>query len=219
MGLRYGSKYIDGSVSSAKLVKDNTLEYEIKGTGIIREDEESMSSAKSICASGMIDILSILRKCGDVDFFGTFKEKDTTLKGVDKEHPCFYLSKENTSVGISQADIRNIQLAKSAVLSGILTLLDNENVSLEEVDEIVLTGAFGNGINVANAMNIKLLPKIEESKYVFAKDLVLRGAKEILYGDSVKTIEDMIERAKNIRHVELGHIDMFKDIFIDNMNV
>lgn len=219
MGLRYGSKYIDGSVCSAKLAKDNILEYEIKGTGIIREDEESMSSAKSICASGMIDILSILRKCGDVDFFGTFKEKDTTLKGVDKEHPCFYLSKENTRVCISQADVRNIQLAKSAVLSGILTLLDTENVSLEEVDEIVLTGAFGNGINVANAMDIKLLPKIEESKYVFAKDLVLKGAKEIIYGDSDKTIEDMIERAKNIRHVELGHIDMFKDIFIDNMNV
>ena len=217
MGLRYGSKYIDGSVCGAKLTEDNKLEYDIKGIGKVREDDESMSNAKSICASGMIDILSVLRKCGDIDFFGTFKEKDNLLKGVNAEHHCFYLSQKHTRVCINQADIRNIQLAKSALLSGILSLLENEKLGLEEVDERVLTGAFGSGINLKNAMDIRLLPKLEESRYVFAKDLLLEGATRLLYDD--KVAENMIAWANSIKHVELGHIDMFKDIFIDNMNV
>ena len=218
MGVRHGSKYIDGSVYGAR-IEENKLEYDIKAFGKVSEEDKAMVNAKSICASGLIDILSILRRCNALDFFGTFKGKDNVPKGVDTEHAIFYLSKENTRVCINQADIRNIQLAKSAVLSGIATLLEEQKVELESIDEIILTGAFGNGINIQNAIDIRLLPKTEVSKYAFAENMAFEGAATVLDGDSEKVLEDMVEMSKKIKHVELGQIDRFKDIFIDNMNV
>lgn len=219
MGIRYGSKYIDGSVYGARIDENGKMEYDIKGTGAVSEEQKDMANAKSICASGMIDILSILRRSNALDFFGTFKGKENVPNGVDTEHAVFYLSKENTRVCINQADIRNIQLAKSAVLSGIITLLEEQNIELESVDEIILTGAFGNGINIQNAIDIRLLPKVDVVKYTFADNMAFEGAGRILNGDSDKVLEDMMEMSKKIKHVELGQIDKFKDIFIDNMNV
>lgn len=219
MGIRYGSKYIDGSVYGARIYENGKMEYDIKGLGTVSEENKDMANAKSICASGMIDILSILRRNNALDFFGTFKGTDNVPKGVDTEHAVFYLSKENTRVCINQADIRNIQLAKSAVLSGIVTLMEEHNVELESVDEIILTGAFGNGINIQNAIDIRLLPKVDMVKYVFANNMAFEGAGKILNGDSEKVLEEMTEMAKKIKHIELGQIDKFKDIFIDNMNV
>ena len=218
MGIRYGTKYIEGSVCGANKEHDEMI-YDVVGVGKVKESDAAMSHVKGICASGMIDILNELRKCKGVDFFGTFKEQEGNPKGIDMEHSCYYLSKEHTRVCINQADIRNIQLAKSAVLSGVLTLLEDSGLKVEDIDRIILTGAFGNGINIAKAINIRLLPKAYEEKYEFVANAVQDGAAILLCGDSEKILKDMISYAKSIKHMELGHSDLFKDIFIDNMNV
>ena len=101
----------------------------------------------------------------------------------------------------------------------IVTLLEEQNMELESLDEIILTGAFGNGINIQNAMDIRLLPKVDVAKYVFAENMAFEGAATVLNGDSEKVLEDMVEMSKKINHIELGQIDKFKDVFIDNMNV
>ncbi len=225
MGIRYGSKCVSGSVIAAT-IEDGKWKYSVKDMGELYADDERMKEVKSICASGMIDILSGLKNEKEIDFFGTFKSFGPTNvhlhedeEPTKKPNDVFYLSKGLSQLTISQADIRNIQLAKSAVLSGLLTMLEKENLSPDDLDNILLTGAFGNGIDLKNAMNIRLLPKTDKDKYIFLENGAIDGAAKVLIGDSKVQIAKLKNLAGNVEHIELGQEEKFEKIFIDNMNV
>jgi uncharacterized 2Fe-2S/4Fe-4S cluster protein (DUF4445 family) len=46
-------------------------------------------------------------------------------------------------VGITQRDIRQLQLAKAAVRTGIQILLKEGGRSADDIEEVVIAGAFG----------------------------------------------------------------------------
>jgi len=70
----------------------------------------------------------------------------------------FYLTED---IYISQKDIRSVQLAKSAICTGCLLLLQECGGEAAQLKEILISGAFGNYIDVNNAQAIGLIPKWE----------------------------------------------------------
>ena len=71
-------------------------------------------------------------------------------------------STNGRDIAITQADIRQIQLVKSAICTGIQILL--EKACLKEAPMVFLAGAFGNYINVESAITIGLLPGFSQEQ-------------------------------------------------------
>jgi uncharacterized 2Fe-2S/4Fe-4S cluster protein (DUF4445 family) len=60
---------------------------------------------------------------------------------------------------ITQKNVREFQLAKSAIYSGIKTLCRTAHVELTSIDEVYIAGGIGEYLNLENAAEVKLLPR------------------------------------------------------------
>lgn len=112
---------------------------------------------------------------------------------------------------LSQEEIRQLQLAKSAVRTGVELLQTIAGVSRSE---ILLTGTFGSHIKPKSAVKIGLLP--EGVEIHSAGNLAGVGASLILLSD--EEWEQGIAWTKTVTHVELAEEPGFEEAFVRNMD-
>jgi uncharacterized 2Fe-2S/4Fe-4S cluster protein (DUF4445 family) len=143
--------------------------------------------AAGICGSGIVDVISELVRTGMVDENGTLCEPFFT--------DGFPLTEQ---VRITQEDIREIQMAKSAIRAGIETLVKEYGVAYEEVDTLYLAGGFGRKMNVASAAGIGLLPPELADRVVPVGNSALEGARRYLEKDSRERIARIRAAAKEV---------------------
>ena len=124
-------------------------------------------------ATDVVKCMSELRKKGIIDENGMLKDPY-----FDSGYP--YICRNNTPVIIGQRDIRDIQMAKSAIRSGIMLLIKNYGIDIEDIDKVFLAGGMGHSLDVASAVHIGLLPGELENKVVFVGNTSLAGC--IKYG-------------------------------------
>jgi uncharacterized 2Fe-2S/4Fe-4S cluster protein (DUF4445 family) len=110
------------------------------------------------------------------------------------------------TVKLWQADVRELQLAKGAIASGMRILLDRWGASIDDVKEVYLSGAFGNYVRAESAVRIGLL-ETSVNRLVPSGYTALRGAK-LLIGASNFPVLDLIE------HVGLASDPHFQDRFV-----
>ena len=77
---------------------------------------------------------------------------------------------------VSKKDIRNVQLSKTAILSGIQILLYKFNLKAYELDEIIIAGQFGNHLTRDMLLDTGFLPPVCAYKITYAKNTSLGGA-------------------------------------------
>jgi uncharacterized 2Fe-2S/4Fe-4S cluster protein (DUF4445 family) len=155
-----------------------------------------------ICGSGIVDIVAYLLRNGLIDETGLLK--DTFFIDSDKE------------IMITQKDIREIQLAKSAIYSGIRILMNVSGISYRDTDALFLAGGFGNYINVNSAIEIGLLPHELKDKIYPVGNSAGVGALQYLKADHFE--ERINETLKNSQYIELSTQEEFTTEFALNMN-
>ncbi len=135
------------------------------------------AQAAGICGSGIIDATATLRALDILDETGALDEARVTLKG---------------EIAITQKDIRSVQLAKSAIAAGMMTLLDTIGVPIDAVDTLFLAGGFGKHIDLKNAAAIGLIPAALQGKVKVIGNASLAGAEMLLLRpDFVKEIDSL----------------------------
>ena len=152
-----GMRGAKGAIDHAHWEQDH-LEYHVIGE----------TEAVGICGSGVLDVIAALLNAGIINWRGKLESKDSYAftDEVGNERTMYYYRIPGTEVKITQQDIREIQLAKSAIRSGIDLLIKSLGKKTEDVDEVLLAGAFGNYMSPEAACRIgmiplKLLPKIK----------------------------------------------------------
>jgi uncharacterized 2Fe-2S/4Fe-4S cluster protein (DUF4445 family) len=115
-----------------------------------------------MCGSGIIDAVAAMRAAEVVLPSGRIKEG---LPGVVSDDQgiarrLILVPPDKTATGreisITLADVRQVQLAKAALFTGITTLMRRSGVT--HIDRLILTGAFGARFDWQNAMAIGMLP-------------------------------------------------------------
>ena len=154
------------------------------------------TDAKGICGTGLIDIISELVKNGIIDETGYMDEDYKLSDGV-------YLSCE---------DVRQYQLAKSAVYSAILFLMKNESISFEDISKMYISGGFSAKINIANAVNSGLLPREFANKTIALNNSSLQGTVKYACDG-----EDIDRFANMIKYIDLSSSPYFSELFMENM--
>lgn len=152
---------------------------------------------KGICGTGLIDVISVLLENGTIDETGFMEDGDCNLAD---------------EVTLTGADVRQYQLAKSAVYSAVRSLMKLEGAEYENISRMYISGGFSAKINVSNAVKTGLLPRELAGKTLAINNSSLLGTvKYSLDGG------DLSRFTSNIRYVDLSADPYFGDQFIENM--
>lgn len=179
---------------------------------------------KGICGSGLIEIVAKLYSAGVIDKTGYLCSQEVALqKGCPKVvADCIedgengnvfvlYRSKKN-EVRLTQKDIRELQLAKAAILAGVETMLEECGMNMEEIQTCYLAGAFGKHLNAECAKGIGLLPDIESSRIVTVGNAALFGACQMLLEETKWDMGKAI--AEKAVHISLSEKESFKGKYL-----
>ncbi len=182
-----------------------------------------------ICGSALIDIVSNLVKIGVISSSGSFLTGDELDNKIPNSLEKRLLTNESgqkefilfkkvngDNISLTQKDIRELQLAIGAIRAGIMILLKKAQVSINDIDKILMAGGFGSFIRRSSAQEIGLLPCVEERETIcYVGNASLAGAKWALLNiDARKQAETLAQKTK---HLELSLDDDFQIEFASAM--
>ena len=209
-----GSRAVEGAIE-AVVVNEDDIVLDVIGN----------SPAHSICGSGLIDAVAVLLNLGIVDATGRFVEPSTLEDKLSEAlfsriieqdgQPGFVLD-DSKSVILTQADIRQVQLAKAAIRAGIILLERKLNIVDSDIERIFLAGAFGNYIRAESALRLKLLPCVPTERIRFVGNAASSGAQMILLSRQCR--EKAKQLARKIEYVEIAHQPGFQEVFANSMS-
>ena len=163
--------------------------------------------AKGICGSGLIDAVAALLDAGIIDLRGRI----LTPEEADGQR-VVYLTPE---IYLTQEDIREVQLAKGAIAAGIELMAQQIGVTLDDIQKVLLAGAFGTFMDAESACKIGLLPRALSGKIVAVGNAAGSGAKLMACNkEEFARTQELIER---IEFLELASLPKFQRTFARNM--
>ncbi|MEW6080933.1 MAG: ASKHA domain-containing protein [Bacillota bacterium] len=205
----HGTRALSGAIDSVKVDANGVCTYTtIEG-----------APAMGICGSGILDAVAQLYAAGVLDWKGTMV-RDHPLVTVTGSGAEYVLVPEDQTAGgrpivVTQKDVREIQLAKSAIASGMKALLEAEGVGYSDIDEIIIAGAFGTHIAVDSAVAIGMFPDIPRERFRQVGNAAGTGARMCLA--SLSERETAREIARSIRYMELMAFPGFNDMFVNEL--
>ncbi len=177
-----------GAISSVYMENNNLLYHTIGN-----------EKARGICGSGIIDAIGLFLQQEWIDSTGQIAGKDDKIVlGED--------------VFLTQKDIYEFQLAKAAIASGVEMLAAQLEIEKPEINNIYIAGAFGNFINLENAINLGLL-EFPVEKITRFGNTALIGAKMALFQEQ-KEWKEIVQITK---HLSLESFHEFQDVFVSKM--
>ena len=214
--IRHGMRGAMGAVEAVTI--DEDVHCDIIGA----------ARAIGICGSGLIDACAKMIASGVMDGSGRLRPRNrerlpatlaarlrTGEAGVEFVLVWDADAGKSEDVTLTQGDIRQLQLAKSAIYSGIVLLQRVMGIDDEQLAQLMLCGGFGNYINTESAVAIRLLPNISLDRIAYVGNAAHLGAQMALLSERER--ERAEELAQRIEHVALAARPDFQDIFVDGM--
>lgn len=153
-----------------------------------------------ICGSGLIDVISVMLNREIIEPSGYLRKSP------------YYLTDK---IYISQKDIRELQLAKAAIAAGIRLLCLKMGVTLQDIETVLIAGAFGNYMSPASACAIGLIPTALQSKIIGVGNAAGEGAKLAIVSE--KEFIRAAKIAEKAEFMELAFLPEFQDVFVEQM--
>lgn len=191
-GVTFGMPALDGAIERVKIQADGTAQISV------------ISNARpvGICGSGLVDLLSELRRTQRMNEQGRF---------TDDAHS--FLMDESSHIALSEFDINELAQAKGANAAGLRVLSDVYGIPLSRIDKLYLAGGFSRHLDVDAACRIGLVPDLPRERIIKVGNAALQGAAMVLLSNSRRLqLEQLIRR---IEHVRLETHPHFFDFFVE----
>ncbi len=181
---------------------------------------------RGICGSGLVDAISCMLRAGLITDGGVLLKKEeisnphySQLVNQGKYNQFLLTGRETPTAGsqvvLTQKDIRQLQLAKGAMMAGIKILMLKLGLTEHDIKEVYLAGGFGNYIQPKSALAISLLPDFRYAKVTQVGNAAGSGAKMALL--STRALKDTVKIANEIEHVDLAKDPNFYTEFTKGM--
>ncbi len=207
-GIRWGMRAEDGAIE--KLTIDPaTLEPESATVG----DQPP----RGICGSGMIDLIAELLKLGIIDRSGHFAtDRDHPRVVSVNDEPAYVLAFANQTpmkedIVFTESDLKNLIYSKGAVYSGFTTLLAEAGLDFTMVERMVITGGFGQYLNIEKAIRIGLLPDMDRDKFAYLGNSSIAGAYMALLSEDYRREAQGI--CNNMTYIDFSSNPRYMDEF------
>lgn len=174
--IRFGMRGQKGVIDHVWM-EEKQLKFSVIGNG----------SAKGICGSGLIDAIAVFLENGWINKRGRIQGNEE----IDGQR----VIQISETVYLTQNDIREVQLAKGAIAAGIHMLMLTMHLSLEQIDHVILAGAFGTYMNSESACRIGMIPS--ECKSIL--ECVLELGKELGFEEAVSMDTTLLKPMEMVR--------------------
>jgi uncharacterized 2Fe-2S/4Fe-4S cluster protein (DUF4445 family) len=217
--IRHGMRAAVGAIDRVA-VEDGDLRLHTIGDG----------PAQGLCGSGLVDAVAALLDVGALDWTGLIdvegRERLPAAIGarieMRGEERLVVLARPGEhgaerEITLTQDDVRQVQLCKGAIASGVAMLRHVAGVEPARIEELMLAGGFGNYLSVRSARRIGLIPPdIPEARIRYVGNAAALGAQLALVSEAERARAEAI--AGRIEHVSLAAHPDFETIFVDCMN-
>jgi uncharacterized 2Fe-2S/4Fe-4S cluster protein (DUF4445 family) len=214
-----GARIVNGMRAARGAIEK--VEY---ADGDIRLNVIGACKPQGICGTGLVDAAAEMLRHGVMDEGGRvggdgIKNLPAGLKGrlvqAGDGYDFVLVPAAETETGsdihIHQRDVRELQLANGAIRAGIAILLKVAGLKPEDLDVVLIAGAFGNFIRRRNARRIGMLPPIPSSRIRYIGNAASFGAKRILLSGKEKMRAE--RAASRTEHVDLSMDPEFQEEF------
>lgn len=185
--------------------------------------------AVGICGSGLFDAMAVVLEAGLVDMMGRMVTEDKLgslppqvaqrLAGEGNQRRVILASGDEAQAGrpvyLSQRDVREIQLAKGAIRAAVELLLKEAGLKMDDLEEVLLAGAFGNYIRPESAVRVGILPPIAPERIRAVGNAAGAGAMMALLSGAER--RRACEIARGAEHLELAQRADFQQTFMETM--
>ncbi len=208
MNISSGMRAAEGAVEDVEITE--------KGIDIKVIGEEDPIG---ICGSGILAAVKELLRTGIVKNNGAFIKKEQLeesdyryemiqLNGNKRE---FLLKSTPEQLLITQGDVRQVQLAKGALLSGFYALLKQAKIDMSELDKVMIAGQFGAHLPADSLVGTGILPEEVKDKLVYVGNSSKTGAYMALMSVEVKIEIETL--AGEMEYMELGASEGYEKLF------
>jgi uncharacterized 2Fe-2S/4Fe-4S cluster protein (DUF4445 family) len=207
--ITHGMRAASGSIEHLRLVNDR-IEYQTIGG----------APPVGLCGSGILDCLAQLYLAGVLDKGG--RMGDHPRVRVREGQREFVLVSEaerdgRAAITITQKDVRELQLAKGAIRTGIQVLLEESGHAEEDIERVIIAGAFGTYVDVASAVTIGMLPPLPLDRFRQVGNAAGMGAKLALISRSKRAEAQAV--ARRVGYIELAAAPRFARVFAQAMYI
>jgi uncharacterized 2Fe-2S/4Fe-4S cluster protein (DUF4445 family) len=217
-----GAEISQGMAAAVGAIDSVQIEHGILRVGVIGDGEPL-----GFCGSGLMDAVSALLAVGLLDTTGRLRLSSRQgpggqesggqeLAGVPLNGGAPPAVSIAPGVSITQKDVRAVQLAKGAVRSAIDVLMRTAGCGPDDIERVLLAGAFGSYVRPETAISLGLIPPVPVSRIMAVGNSALRGAKMMLGSETLR--EEAVRVARAARHVSLHEVPGFEEIFMGSLN-
>jgi uncharacterized 2Fe-2S/4Fe-4S cluster protein (DUF4445 family) len=213
--IKCGSRAVEGAIQ-AVVVNEGDIDLDVIGN----------LPPRSICGSGLIDAVAVLLDLEIIDSTGRFNDRQKLKDHLpprifsriieDNNEAAFCLYEGQDRVVLTQRDIREVQLAKAAIRTGLKLLQKKIGIQDSDIKQVLLAGAFGNYIRPKSAIRIGLLPGLPLERIRFVGNAAASGSQMILLNSALRAEAKRL--ARKIRYVEIANEPEFATVFADAMS-
>jgi uncharacterized 2Fe-2S/4Fe-4S cluster protein (DUF4445 family) len=203
--IKYGMRAATGAIERLRIDSDKVQYQTIDGAPPI-----------GICGSGILDALAQLYLAKIIDEGGRIIDNQPRVRAYKGQHEFILVSKEERkgkpAITITQHDVRELQLAKAAIRTGIQMLLETSGCSEDDIKQVIIAGAFGTYIDISSAVAIGMLPSLSLNRFRQVGNAAGMGAKLALI--SLKSRAKAQAVASRVSYIELASAPKFEQVFV-----
>ena len=171
---------------------------------------------RGICGSGLIGLLAEMFMTGVVDKSGHVRLglSERTRPGPHGNEYVVVWGPESATgedIVITNVDIENLMRAKAAIYAGFSVLAKSVGMTIADVEQVLIGGAFGQYINIEKAIQIGLLPDAPWDHFRYMGNTSVRGAYLSLISREAR--ERVAQIAEMMTYLELSADNSFFDEF------
>ena len=211
MNISAGMRAAQGAIEDVKITPEGN---EIKVIG----GQEPVG----ICGSGILAVVKELLRTGIVKKTGAFIKKEK-LEDDDYRFPMIrvngtkreFVLHEKPEILVTQGDVRQVQLAKGAILSGFTALLEKAAITMGDLDKVMIAGQFGAHLPAESLVGTGILPEEVKDKLIYVGNSSKTGAYMALM--SARAKQEIEELASEMEYIELAETENYERIFADSM--
>ena len=163
-----------------------------------------------ICGSGVVSLAYQGLKHGLILPSGRFSEQ------IPPEGIFLAKTPDGRDIVFCQKDVRELQLAKSAIRTGLDFLLEQAGLDYGDIDNLYIAGGFGFNLDLESAAGIGLIPSALTGRVTFTGNSALGGAVRcLLESGGEEILRDIAKRATELR---LPGDARFNERFVQNLD-
>ena len=200
--IKFGMRAAPGAIEHVRLSQDRLEIQTIAGAAPV-----------GICGSGLLDVVAQLRLNNILDRSG--KMGAHPFVRVHNGTTEFIIAERGgqEAITVTQKDVRELQLAKTAIRLGIQALVAAEGITEDDIEQILIAGAFGTFIEVQSAITIGMLPALPLERFRQIGNAAGTGARLALISKSQRVRAQQI--ALQDGYIELASVPNFNRKFAE----